>query len=68
VIEAVNTTFTAGDGTVKEGLATKRKNVLWRIELSDESIHEDVDIIDKLAEKNYNQLYEKERRTKYEKN
>ena len=27
VIEAVNITFTADDGTVKEGLATKRKMV-----------------------------------------
>jgi hypothetical protein len=51
LIEAVNITFTADNGTVKEGLATKRKNGLWRIKLSDESIHEDVDIIGKLAEK-----------------
>eukprot|EP00957_Ditylum_brightwellii_P066741 5064919-Ditylum_brightwellii.AAC.1 len=45
VIRAVSITFTADDGTQKKGPATKRKNGLWKIEHSDESIHEDVDII-----------------------
>eukprot|EP00957_Ditylum_brightwellii_P120014 9158700-Ditylum_brightwellii.AAC.1 len=63
VIEAVNITLTADDGNKKEGLATKRKNVLWKIEN-----HEDVDIISELAEKNYDKLHEEERSTKYKKN